>query len=1070
MPPLQRLDEAAGVRRKQQRGAVAPAPATSEAPQIRDETRERGKVLRVYKWYQFHGKEQVTEFDEAHFSLEGLFSQNSSQGHKEYQDKLRAIHLRTEGMQKAAIAKALGRSEKFVAKWWQKEVKEIPRPWGVHEYLTKAMGKNENNVGATNGASMTSESVSDTATWWRDVEVRRRFASDPSIYDDILQGTEWKPSNARTRDFATGAYHLKYDRLGNIRWEGHQGGKYKQGTSAAMDKAMQRLFAEYGIADRTSGVIVNWYPDGQGNLGSHRHDCWTALFSFGQERILTIDNTPLLMQDGDLCIFGTQRHGVPIMPEVTEGRITLVVFFYPNSMQKKGMWQTLTDPETMEASPALARLLSEQHLSAEAEHQQLQQHPKPVQDSGLARSSDGGFGESLRTLQELGFARADAEMALRAGGLDVERAAELLFMSGAVIASDSDNAVSGGRGEGVASSSVEEASTQQCEGRDATVTATPPQRWGGRFRKRTSVEPENPADPIAAAGAAGDDNECCSAGAAARSGTCSTAYTPTSSDCDSSSVAAPTEDTDEALACRIQFEEESAKPSHVMSDAEVAALALQLDEMEAEHGIDSALLAAQFQEYDSKLTLQDAETWNGQGDLMHSPFSREHLSIDTMEKATVFSVGHGDLLEKDFWEVLQCHSIRVLYDVRPTDYRGEHRSRHQRFAVTALRAQCRSRGVAYKHMPIGRESAYGLLSHIESDEGKHTLVELVWQASRKRTAFLGSEEHWQDDGRQVIAEQLTVAGHTVQHVDSSGASARHTAGTRFPEWVLREAERLKLLEKKRQAGEHVAPQKSRTDRSSEAVASALDRRTEEVDAMREMRDAANQKELIVAQRKLARYHRIAEEKGALARKVVANVPHWIAEDARKQAEWAAAKKHEKGKDPASESPSMSGIAATDAGKTNNLVSTVAAVGSPLLGDFETGHSSGSASWSFSHTDPGRRAGDVPAPQYSEEDGTIGKEVFEASSKRCGNRPVPASEDAAEALEDVPAQQEQPEERGHRAHHRWHGPQQKQYPEFRQLLQPDQEGENERREIEHRQEIERHQASRTSWRGRRAAAH
>lgn len=215
-------------------------------------------------------------------------------------------------------------------------MKEIPRPWGVHEYLTKDMGKNSKLVGGTNGASMTDDSVQDTATWWRDVEVKRKFADDPSIYEEILQNTDWKASNARTRDFATGAYHLKYDHRGNIRWEGHQAGKYKQGLSAATDKVLQKLFAVYGIADRTSGIITNWYPDGQGNLGSHRHDCWTALFSFGHERILTIDNTPLLMQDGDLCIFGTQRHGVPIMPQISEGRITLVVFFYPNSMQKKG--------------------------------------------------------------------------------------------------------------------------------------------------------------------------------------------------------------------------------------------------------------------------------------------------------------------------------------------------------------------------------------------------------------------------------------------------------------------------------------------------------------------------------------------------------------------------------------------------------------------------------------------------------------------------------------------------------------------------------------------------------------
>ena len=117
---------------------------------------------------------QVTEFDEQHFSAEGIFEQNSSQGHKEhlcfyckskmvvcflsffsfiwwvclylpvlmsiwstqicfwypctlhagssstrrYQDRLRAIHLRKEGLEKKAIATALGRSEKFVAKWW----------------------------------------------------------------------------------------------------------------------------------------------------------------------------------------------------------------------------------------------------------------------------------------------------------------------------------------------------------------------------------------------------------------------------------------------------------------------------------------------------------------------------------------------------------------------------------------------------------------------------------------------------------------------------------------------------------------------------------------------------------------------------------------------------------------------------------------------------------------------------------------------------------------------------------------------------------------------------------------
>merc|ERR1719277_1070869 len=155
---------------------------------------------------------------------------------------------------------------------------------------------------------------------------------------------------------------------------------------------------------------------------------------------------------------------------------------------------------------------------------------------------------------------------------------------------------------------------------------------------------------------------------------------------------------------------------------------------------------------------------------MHSPFSREHLDIKTMDKVTLFSVGHGDLLERDFWEVLQCNSIRVLYDVRPTDYRGELYSRHQRFSTASLRAQCRSRGIVFKSMPIGRESAYGTLAHIKTDEGRHTLIELAWQAKRKRTAFLGRESAWNDDARQVAAEELCKAGHVAEHVRSDGGT------------------------------------------------------------------------------------------------------------------------------------------------------------------------------------------------------------------------------------------------------------------------------------------------------------
>ncbi|CAK9084023.1 Hypothetical protein SCF082_LOCUS39874 [Durusdinium trenchii] len=441
------------------------------------------------------------------------------------------------------------------------------------------------------------------------------------------------------------------------------------------------------------------------------------------------------------------------MPEISEGRITLVVFFYPNNMQKKGMWQTITDPETMAPSAPLGRMLHDEQLNLE--HEKEMMAPQWEQE--------------LSALQQLGFSPSDAWTALRTAAGDADAAAELLLLSGAVPSSAAE---------------VEE------------------KQRGGRFQKRLHATSSSMSPPTP--------------GPVPGTSSTSTELPPTE---------ASTVSEDEELAMRLSLMQEP--EAQTMSDAEVAALVMQLEELEAPE-VDPSLLVAQFQEYQDKFTLDDAEQWNGQGDLMHSPFSREHLSLEKMDPTTLYSVGHGDLLEKDFFEMLQCHSVRVLYDLRPTDFRGEFHARHQRFSLSALRGQCRARGIFFKSMPIGRESAYGTLAHIRSDEGQHTLVELAWQAKRKRTAFLGSQELWNEDNRQVIADELVKAGHQVLHVRSDGSTEQHVPGTQYPDWLVREEERLKLLEKKRQAGEAEKVSKSRLERSSEAVASRLARPTEEV--------------------------------------------------------------------------------------------------------------------------------------------------------------------------------------------------------------------------------------------------
>jgi len=150
------------------------------------------------------------------------------------------------------------------------------------------------------------------------------------------------------RDPETGALDLAYDNKGSTINAGRQVADYKGGISS-LDSLLQRIFSVMDIRDPQSRIFMNYYADGQCRTGVHRHDFWTCLVSFGAERILTVDNRPLLLRDGDLIVFGTQNHGVPPMPDVTAGRVSLVIFFYPDHDNlERRQWQTITDDNDQE--------------------------------------------------------------------------------------------------------------------------------------------------------------------------------------------------------------------------------------------------------------------------------------------------------------------------------------------------------------------------------------------------------------------------------------------------------------------------------------------------------------------------------------------------------------------------------------------------------------------------------------------------------------------------------------------------------------------------------------------------
>lgn len=85
------------------------------------------------------------------------------------------------------------------------------------------------------------------------------------------------------------------------------------------------------IKDPRAFLLNNFYPDGNTSIALHQHDFWSAILSLGAPRVFTVDGDPVLLNDGDVIVIGTQRHSVPKMPEVKDGRVSVAIFWYPES-------------------------------------------------------------------------------------------------------------------------------------------------------------------------------------------------------------------------------------------------------------------------------------------------------------------------------------------------------------------------------------------------------------------------------------------------------------------------------------------------------------------------------------------------------------------------------------------------------------------------------------------------------------------------------------------------------------------------------------------------------------------
>jgi len=152
-------------------------------------------------------------------------------------------------------------------------------------------------------------------------------------------------------------------------------------------------------------VKMNWYPDALSRVSPHRHDNWTLLLSLGAPRVLTVDRARVLMEDGDVILFGTQSHGVPEMPSCLGGRLSLVFMFAPNiAVGEAAGARAAARPEARSRRGCEARACGEPSCGIEE-----------------------ALEASVRALCDLGFLAEEAAVALRATDGDVEQAAALLF-------------------------------------------------------------------------------------------------------------------------------------------------------------------------------------------------------------------------------------------------------------------------------------------------------------------------------------------------------------------------------------------------------------------------------------------------------------------------------------------------------------------------------------------------------------------------------------------------------------------------------------------------------------------
>ncbi|MFN2406863.1 MAG: DUF488 family protein [Pyrinomonadaceae bacterium] len=151
----------------------------------------------------------------------------------------------------------------------------------------------------------------------------------------------------------------------------------------------------------------------------------------------------------------------------------------------------------------------------------------------------------------------------------------------------------------------------------------------------------------------------------------------------------------------------------------------------------------------------------------------------------IWTVGHSTRSSEEFVQILLAHEVEVLVDVRT--FPGSRR--YPWFSKGELAGSLNKNQIEYKHEPRlgGRrkprldshnsawrnEQFRGYADHMETDEFKRGVQELLELASGARVAIMCAEAVWWRCHRSLISDYLKVEAHKVIHILDEKKTQEH---------------------------------------------------------------------------------------------------------------------------------------------------------------------------------------------------------------------------------------------------------------------------------------------------------